>query len=154
MIQSAGVAVVDLNLEDPTAEPTVLCVRAYSNWDFPKGRLEEGESFTGAAIREVEEETTLQHGPDYILSGQPAGSVTYGTGANKKTATYYIGQRMSKKDPFLPVSEELGKPENDEWRWVPLSGLKALMPGRLQGISERVIAWAHGNQTDARWRRS
>ena len=41
MIQSAGVAIVDLNLEDPTAEATVLCVRAYANWDFPKGQLEE-----------------------------------------------------------------------------------------------------------------
>ena len=153
MIQSAGVAVVDLRLEDPTAEPTVLCVRAYANWDFPKGRLEEGESSTGAAIREVEEETTLQHGADYILSGQPAGAVTYGTGAKKKTSTYYIGQRMSDKDPFLPVSEELGKPENDEWRWVPLSALPALMPGRLQGIAGRVIAWAESTQTDAQWRR-
>ena len=148
MIQSAGVAVVDLSLEDPTSEPTVLCVRAYSNWDFPKGRLEDGESHTGAAIREVEEETTLQHGADYILSGNAAGAVTYGTGANKKTATYYIGQRMSKKDPFLPVSEELGKPENDEWRWVPLSDLNALMPGRLQSISDRVISWAQGKNNE------
>ena len=144
MIQSAGVAIVDLSLDDPTSEPTVLCVRAYSNWDFPKGRLEEGESLTGAAIREVEEETTMLHGADYILAGQAAGAVTYGTGANKKTATYYIGQRMSNKDPFLPVSEELGKPENDEYRWVSLSDLKALMPSRLQSISDRIIDWAEG----------
>ena len=48
---------------------------------------------------------------------------------------------MSKKDPFLPVSEELGKPENDEYRWVPLSKLHGLMPGRLQGICDSIISW-------------
>ena len=142
MIQSSGVAVVDLNVENPTAEPTVLCVRAYSNWDFPKGQQEPGEAIITTAIREVEEETTLEHGPDYILTGAPAGSTTYGTGARRKTATYYIGNRMSKKDPYLPVSEELGKPENDEFRWVPLSDLKSLLPGRLQSICDEVIQWA------------
>ena len=147
MIQSSGVAVVDLNVENPDAEPTVLCVRAYSNWDFPKGQQEPGEYIITTAIREVEEETTLQPGPDYILTGAPAGSTTYGTGARKKTATYYIGNRMSKKDPFLPVSEELGKPENDEYRWVPLSELKTLLPGRLQSICDEVITWATNKRT-------
>ena len=148
MIQSSGVAIVDLNLENPTEEATVLCVRAYSNWDFPKGQLEEGESHVGAAIRETEEETTMQHGADYILSGPPAGATTYGTGAKKKTATYYIGMRMSKKTPFLPVSEELGKPENDEFRWVPLSKLHSLMPGRLQSICDSIVRWV-GEETNA-----
>ena len=141
MIQSSGVAIVDLNLDNPTEEASVLCVRAYANWDFPKGQQDEGEAIITTAIREVEEETTLQHGSDYILSGRPAGAVTYGTGAKKKTATYYIGMRMSDKTPFLPVSEELGKPENDEFRWVPLSRLHSLMPGRLQGICDAIERW-------------
>ena len=141
MIQSSGVAIVDLNLEEPLLEAAVLCVRAYANWDFPKGQQDEGESIITTAIREVEEETTLQHGSDYILTGRPAGAVTYGTGAKKKTATYYIGMRMSDKAPFLPVSEELGKPENDEFRWVELSKLHSLMPGRLQGICDSIVSW-------------
>ena len=143
MIQSAGVAIVDINPGgDPVAEPTVLCVRAYSNWDFPKGQLEEGESHIGAAIRETEEETTLKHGSDYILSGPPAGSTTYGSGKRKKTATYYIGMRMSDTTPFLPVSEELGKPENDDYRWVPISKVKGMMSPRLSGICDAVIEYA------------
>ena len=141
MIQSSGVAIVDLNLDNPTQEPTVLCVRAYSNWDFPKGQQEEGEAIITTAIREVEEETTLKHGSDYILAGRPAGATTYGTGARKKTATYYIGMRMSDTTPFLPVSEELGKPENDEFRWVPLSKLHNLMPGRLQSVCDSIERW-------------
>ena len=141
MIESAGVAIVDLNLNEPLLEASVLCVRAYANWDFPKGQLEEGESHIGAAIREVEEETTLQHGADYIVSSAPAGSMTYGSGSKKKTATYYIGMSMSDKTPFLPVNEELGKPENDEYRWVELSRLHSLMPGRLQSICDSIVTW-------------
>ncbi len=49
--------------------------------------------------------------------------------------------RMSSTDPFLPVSEELGKPENDEYRWVPLNELHSLMPGRLQGICDAIVSW-------------
>ena len=141
MIESSGVAIVDLNLEDPTAEATVLCVRAYANWDFPKGQLEEGESHVQAAVREVEEEVSLLHGSDYILSGRPAGATTYGKGSRQKTATYYIGQRMSDATPFLPVNPELGKPENDEYRWVPLSELQALMPPRLKSICNAIVRW-------------
>ena len=149
MIHSAGIAIVDLKTDNPLEEPCVLCVRAYSNWDFPKGQLENGESNIGAAIRETEEETTMQHGADYILSGGAAGATTYGTGAKKKTATYYIGMRMSDKTPFLPVSEELGKPENDEYRWVPLSELHGLMPGRLQFICDSIARWVgEENVTD------
>ena len=141
MIQSAGVAIVDLNLDEPLLEAAVLCVRAYANWDFPKGQQDEGEAIITTAIREVEEETTLQHGSDYILAGKAAGSTTYGSGAKKKTATYYIGQRMSDKTPFLPVSKELGKPENDEYRWVQLSDLNSLMPARLQSICDAIVEW-------------
>jgi bis(5'-nucleosidyl)-tetraphosphatase len=147
MIQSSGVAIVDLNLEEPLLEASVLCVRAYANWDFPKGQQEEGEAIITTAIREVEEETSLQHGSDYILSGAQAGATTYGTGAKKKTATYYIGMRMSDKTPFLPVNPELGKPENDEYRWVALSNLHSLMPGRLQGICDSIVSWV-GEKVD------
>ena len=143
MIQSAGVAIVNLELGEEL-EPTVLCVRAYANWDFPKGHLEEGESHVEAAIREVQEEVTLSHGPDYILPGATAGSTTYGSGAKKNTATYYIGICTSDKEPFLPISEELGKPENDEWAWVPISKLNSMMPARLQGVCDSILSYVDG----------
>ena len=145
-MQSAGVAIIDLP-ESPDAEPTVLCVRAYANWDFPKGLLEETENKLQAATREVEEETTLSYGNDYILAGQPCTPIVYGSGAKQKTATYFIGVRTSDKTPYLPVSEELGKPENDEFRWVLLSELNNLLPPRLLGCAEEIKLWTK----EAQW---
>jgi 8-oxo-dGTP pyrophosphatase MutT (NUDIX family) len=60
MIQSTGVAVIDWNGK----EPSVLCVRAYSNWDFPKGKVDPGETLVQAAVRELEEETGILVGRD------------------------------------------------------------------------------------------
>jgi 8-oxo-dGTP pyrophosphatase MutT (NUDIX family) len=44
------------------AEPHVLLIRdPYGNWGLPKGHLEEGEDTRQAAVREVAEETGLDH---------------------------------------------------------------------------------------------
>ena len=136
MIQSAGVIVIDKTGN----EPTVLCVRAYANWDFPKGQLDEGETHIEAAVRELEEETTLTLS-DIRLNGLSAPSITYGSGDRKKTATYFLADRISSKDPFLPVSPELGKPENDEYRWVKASQLQTLMTKRLSPVVSYVVGW-------------
>ena len=137
MIQSAGVVVVDWNL----SEPTVLCVRAYRNWDFPKGKVDPGESLVQAAVRELMEETSIVVGADAQLTGAKAPSVTYGRGNKTKTATYFLADRTSGKKPYLPVSAELGRPENDEYRWVPVSQLVSLMPARLAPVVTYIIDW-------------
>jgi len=139
MIYSAGTIIIDDNPD--LEEPHVLVVRAYANWDFPKGHVEEGETLMGAAARETMEETELAWGADYTMSGLEAPNVTYGVGKRQKTATYFLADRTSDKDPFLPVSEELGKPENDEWRWVPASMLPELLPQRLQPVAAYVVSW-------------
>ena len=132
MIESAGIIIID----DSIPERKALCVRAYSNWDFPKGQLEAGESHLEAAIREVEEETTLKSGVDYLLTGEMAPPVTYGSGKKQKTATYFVARRVSDVDPHLPINPELGKPENDSWSFIPVSELAFIMPARLLNISD------------------
>tara|TARA_Y100000310_G_scaffold173464_1_gene173639 strand:+ start:47 stop:481 length:435 start_codon:yes stop_codon:yes gene_type:complete len=139
MIYSAGTIVIDNN--PGLDEPHALVVRAYANWDFPKGHVEEGETLMAAAARETAEETTLAWGSDYTMSGLETPSVTYGSGKRQKTATYFLADRTSDTEPFLPVSEELGKPENDEWRWVPITMLPELLPGRLQPVAAYVLDW-------------
>ena len=144
MIHSAGVIVIDWN--SPT--PTVLCVRAYANWDFPKGRLEPGESHFAAACRELQEETSLVMGNDVAFAGVTAPSVTYGRGKKTKTASYFIGDRIGSVEPFLPVQPELGKPENDEYRWVPVCDLHTIMPARLSPVVSYVQDWSGQGKSD------
>ena len=45
----------------------ILLIFRLGKWDFPKGKVEEGEQFDQTAVREVEEETGLQD----ILLGEP-----------------------------------------------------------------------------------
>ena len=135
MQQSAGYAIIDNDRE------AVLCVRAYSNWDFPKGHLEEGETHRQAAVREVMEEVSLKAGIDYVDIGIPPVAVTYGKGKTLKTATYFFADSTSDTQPFCPVNPELGKPENDEWRWVSYNDLSSMMPARLQPVVENILSW-------------
>ncbi len=55
---SAGVIVY---LNDPVTEERLYLLLHYAggHWDLPKGKLEKGESFTQAALRELKEETGL-----------------------------------------------------------------------------------------------
>ena len=124
METSAGVIVVDNSGEFPA----YLCVRAYSNWDFPKGHVEEGESLLVAALRELEEETTLSSS-DIALTGMASPPVVYKNG--KKTCHYFLAERITDREPFLPVNPDLGHPENDEYRWMSFDNMESLMPGRL-----------------------
>jgi len=140
MIQSAGVIVVDYSNK---LEPRALCVRAYSSWDFPKGKVEGEESLHAAAVRELCEETSISLPDDAtwdlsiddghinVMSAPP---ITYGKGSRAKTVTYFLASRTSKKEPSLPINESLGRPENDEWRWVEVSKLEQLMPLRLAPV--------------------
>ncbi len=119
--QPADVIIVDRN--PALSEAHVLVLRAYRNWDFPKGGFDERHDtiLVDTAIREAREETTLEAGVDYKLSLKKVLSNPYGGTGGRKIATYYLAERTSGKDPFLAVNPEIGKPEHDEWRWVSLS---------------------------------
>src|SRR5450755_4666167 len=105
---SAGVVVVSV-LE---RKLKFLLLRAYRNWDFPKGLVEPGEEPIDAAVREVREETALD---DISFDW---GSVHIDTGPyNKgKIARYYIA-RSKEVRISLPINPELGFPEHQEARW-------------------------------------
>lgn len=110
-----------------------LILRAYRNWDFPKGRVESGEDPLQAAIREVEEETTL------VDLRFPWGHAYRETApySRGKVARYYLATSAG-RNVSLPVSAELGRPEHDEFRWVGFEEAKQLLPPRLHPI----LAWA------------
>ncbi len=86
----------------------------YDDWTLPKGKVDPGETWEEAAIREVEEEAGLrcQIGPEV-------------------GRTYYIDHRGRDKEVryFLMTSdgEPFAQNEIDEVRWVPLAEAAELL---------------------------
>jgi len=111
----------------------LLLLRAYRNWDFPKGLVEPGEAPLDAAIRETAEEASISdlafHWGEAYCETAP-----YRRG---KVARYYLAE-TAQAAVTLPVSPELGRPEHDEWRWVSCDEAAGLLPPRLQPV----LAWA------------
>ena len=65
----------------------------YADWSIPKGKLEAGESFVAAAIREVEEETGYR-----IRLDRPLPTVDYRTNGRPKTVRYWVARVRSQGD--------------------------------------------------------
>ena len=78
-----------------------LLLRAYQYWDFPKGLVEDGELAFDAALREVEEESTLT-GLDFQWGYEYFQTAPYGR--FRKIARYYIAESVS-GEVDLPLSE-------------------------------------------------
>lgn len=108
-----------------------LVLRAFRNWDLPKGLPELEEGPLQAALRETKEETglsalELRWGEDYRET-EPYGHV--------KIARFYLALSPS-GDVSLPISAELGRPEHHEFRWVTFAEARQLLPARFEPILE------------------
>ncbi len=127
---SAGVVVV--NVLRPKLK--FLLLRAYRNWDFPKGLVEPGEDPVHAALREVREETTLDNlsfdwGMQFIDTGP------YNKG---KISRYYLA-RSIETHIGLPINPQLGVPEHHEARWASFDVALTMVSPRLVPV----LHWAH-----------
>jgi 8-oxo-dGTP pyrophosphatase MutT (NUDIX family) len=121
------VSVVDRKLK-------FLLLRAYRNWDFPKGLVEAGEEPIEAAIREVREETTLEDiSFDWGMVFMDTGPYNKG-----KISRYYIA-RSNETKVLLPVNPELGVPEHHEARWVDYQKALTMVSPRLLPV----VRWAY-----------
>ena len=117
----------------------LLVLRAYQNWDFPKGLVEPGEDDLACARREVAEETGLAD-LDYPFGDEHKDTVPY---AGNKVARYYVAETDVDKIE-LPVSPELGRPEHHEYRWVSFDEAEDLLPPRLAIILDWARKTIHG----------
>lgn len=110
-----------------------LLLRAYHNWDFPKGLSEEGETPLQTARREVGEETGIadlhfKWGERFTDSGP------YNHG---KVARYYLALTQTEA-VTMGISPELGRPEHLEYRWTDFDTAHDLASPRVR----LVVQWA------------
>ena len=110
-----------------------LVLRAFRNWDFPKGLVESDEQPLASALREAREEAALdalelRWGEAFRETEPYAGG---------KVARYYVALSAG-GTVRLPVSAELGRPEHHEYLWASYAEARRLVAPRLHPI----LDWA------------
>ncbi len=110
-----------------------LMLRAWRNWDFPKGIREGGETALDAARREVAEET----GIDAIELDWGEVCIDTGPYNRGKTARYFLG-RTDSEDVVMGIVPELGRAEHHEYRWMSFDEAYDLASPRVR----TVVVWA------------
>lgn len=110
-----------------------LMLRAYSNWDAPKGICEEGETPMQAAIREVGEESGINQ-LDFTWGDRSMDTGPYGDG---KVARYHLAQ-TEQEEIVMGISPETGQPEHEEYRWVDFDTAYDISSPRVRSV----LQWA------------
>ena len=87
----------------------------YDDWSFPKGKLDDGEGWEDAALREVQEEIGLRCRLGHEL---PATAYRDGKG-RQKVVRYWMMEPLDGE--FVPSDEV------DEMRWSPVAEARDLL---------------------------
>jgi 8-oxo-dGTP pyrophosphatase MutT (NUDIX family) len=87
----------------------------YDDWSFPKGKLDPGESFEDAAVREVEEETGFR-----CTLGRELPPVSYEVKGRPKLVRYWLMEPEA--EPGFELNDE-----TDDLRWVTPDEARGLL---------------------------
>ncbi len=119
-ILSSGIIPIFWNVQGPT----VLLLRIYNYWDFPKGMVERGEEPLVGAMRELREETTLQR-VEFPWGQEFQETEPYAQG---KIARYYLGEVVSQE---VRISHE-----HHEYRWMRFEEAARVLSPRVKAVLE------------------
>ena len=127
MVRAAGV--VPVRLRSGQLQVAVVHRPKYDDWSWPKGKLDHGEDFVSAAVRETLEETGLQ-----VRLVAPLPEMRYTLrGGGSKLVCYWMA-RVAGGDGHLVH-------EVDEVRWLkPGAAAKRLTYGHDRELLDRVVA--------------
>jgi len=113
-IEAAGGVVTRAGDDD--TEVVVVHRPRYDDWSFPKGKLDPGETFEDAALREVHEETGL-----VCKLGAELASAKYEDNKGRpKVVRYWLMQVVD--DPGFEPNDEV-----DELRWLSPAAARDLL---------------------------
>ena len=151
-VRAAGGVVLRASADGRDPEVLVVHRPAYDDWSLPKGKLDPGETWQDAAVREVHEET----------------GVTARLGV-ELSATHYTDRHGRAKQvrwwtmPVLDDDPRAPDDEVDELRWVPIDEVGALLTydadrdlvdealGARDHAAVLVVRHAHAGERDG-WR--
>lgn len=134
-VYSAGVVIV----RKENDEYLYLVLRSNKGFDFAKGKVDKNESMYDAALREVEEEVSIEPGDLDFKWGFDTFSTKPYTKHNK-IATYFVAE-TNKKDIVLPVNPDTGIKEHDSFYWLNYKDAKKLVG---KNAIAAALDWAHG----------
>ncbi len=106
VVRAAGGVVYRTDEEGGDVEVVVIHRPAYDDWSLPKGKLKDGETLEGAALREVQEETGLR-----CLIARSLGTLDYiDRRGREKVVWYWLMRAIG--GTFKPI------PEVDRMKWM------------------------------------
>jgi 8-oxo-dGTP diphosphatase len=115
-VKASG-GIVRRRRDDGGIELVVVHRPRYDDWSLPKGKLDPGETWEAAALREVEEEVGLR-----CRLGAELPSVAYRDNKGReKVVRYWLMEPEDGAAPFTPNDEV------DEMRWVDVEEAVALL---------------------------
>jgi len=113
-------------------------------WQMPQGGIDKNETPQEAARRELHEETgilsveMIKEAPDWLNYDLPKGSTKRWSDRYRGQTQKWFALRFVGDESEIDLSHH-GKPEFDDWRWVPLSETPALVVPFKREVYEAVV---------------
>lgn len=115
-----------------------LLIFRRGKWDLPKGKLDDKETLEQCAVREVEEETGLQH--IELISPLMVTYHTYHEGARFiLKESHWYNMKVKGKQALVPQTEE----DIQEVKWVSSKNIQSYLPLSFPSVQDVLQTWAN-----------